>query len=430
MSNESPPLAKIGSPHEICPGLHPPDLDHPEPARPALSWLVQFRTAGFRLVRRLDKRLLGLALVALVAFPVWRAISSRAKTTEVVPAEPAAAPVPVALVTRQDLYTELHYYAEFRPYLEDELHAKVSGYVQNMYVDFGDHVKKGQILATLEVPELSAELDAAKAAQTKAEADYTDARLIYTRLTEVDKAHPNLVAQQDLDNAESKYLMTKAAIAAAQADVEKYQTLVGYTNIIAPFDGVITWRYADPGALIQAGTSSDTQSMPLVRISDNYLLRMDFPVSLDYVKDIHDGDRVEVRVDSLGGKTLTGRIRRFTDKVQEDTRKMITEIEVPNPDLTLVPGMYAMATLKVQKRPNALAIPIQAIPPGQTSSVYVVNKQNEIEERHVKLGIDTPTQYEVLSGLKAGDMVLLGSRSRVAPGQKVQPKLTDNLAAD
>ncbi len=428
MSNESPASINNGSPADAPTEAPATAPDRADPSPPDRS--REFKSHRAK-ARRLDKRLLGLVVVlAVVAIPVWRAVSSRANNPKPVAAQAAASPVPVARVTRQDIFTELHYYAEFRPYVEDELHAKVSGYVQTMFVDFGDRVKKDQLLATLEVPELSAQLDAAKAAEEKAQADYTDAHLIYTRLTEVDKAHPNLVAQQDIDTAQSKDLMTKAAIAAAKADVEKYETLVGYTNITAPFDGIITARYADPGALIQAGTSSDTQSMVLVRISDNYLLRMDIPVSLAYVKDIHDGDKVEVKVQSLGDKTFTGRITRSTHKVQEDTRKMITEIEVPNPDLTLVPGMYAMATLKVEKRPNARAIPIEAVPPGRTSTVYVVNKQNEIEERHVKLGIDTPNYYEVLSGLKVGDMVLLGSRSRVAVGQKVQPKLEETLTQD
>src|SRR5208283_4588607 len=150
-------------------------------------------------------------------------------------------------------------------------------------------------------------------------------------------------------------------ISAAKADVEKFQTLVKYTQITAPFDGVVTRRYADPGALIQAGTASDTQSMPLVRLSDNYHLRMDFYVDVDNVKDIHLGDPVEVRVDSLGGRTFAGRISRFTDRVEEDTRKMTTEIEVPNPKLDLVPGMYATVVLRVEQRPQALTIPHEAI---------------------------------------------------------------------
>src|SRR5581483_1501262 len=327
-------------------------------------------------------------------------------------------------------YNEVYFPAEFRPYLQVELHAKVSGYVDHINVDIGDQVKAGQLLATLEVPELQSELNRSIAAEKRAQADYKDAHLVYTRLQAVEKDHPNLVAQQELDAAEAKDSTTEAAIAAAKAEREKYQTLIAYTKITAPFDGVVTHRYADPGSLIQAGTTSDTQSMPLVRLSDNYHLRLDFPVSVAYVKDIHVGDQVDVRVQSLGGKTFTGVISRSAQKVDEDTRTMITEIEVANPNLELVPGMYAEALLKVQRRPRALAIPLEAVSQEQPPTVYVVNQAQEIEVRPVTLGIETPTKYEILDGLKEGDLVMIGARSAVKPGQKVETKLIGPLALE
>jgi RND family efflux transporter MFP subunit len=329
----------------------------------------------------------------------------------------------VAKVTREDLYKEVTIAAEFRPYVEVALHAKVSGYVRKMNVDFGDQVKAGQLMATLEVPELQAELDNAQATEQKAQADYTNAHLIYTRLQSVNKDHPNLVAQQDLDTAEANELTTAAAIAAAKANIEKYQTMVSYTQITAPFDGVVTHRYADPGTLIQAGTSSDTQALPLVRVSDNYRLRLDFPVTVDYVKDVQLGDSVEVRVDSLNGKTFTGTISRFTHEVDDNTRTMITEIEVPNPNLELMPGMYATVVLKVEKHLQALAVPTEAVAGEKTPTVYVVNQVNQIEEHSVKLGLETADKYEILSGLHEGDLVVIGNRSGFQAGQKVEPKL-------
>ena len=329
----------------------------------------------------------------------------------------------VAKVTREDLYKEVTIAAEFRPYVEVALHAKVSGYVRKMNVDFGDQVKAGQLMATLEVPELQAELDNAQATGQKAQADYTNAHLIYTRLQSVNKDHPNLVAQQDLDTAEANELTTAAAIAAAKANIEKYQTMVSYTQITAPFDGVVTHRYADPGTLIQAGTSSDTQALPLVRVSDNYRLRLDFPVTVDYVKDVQLGDSVEVRVDSLNGKTFTGTISRFTHEVDDNTRTMITEIEVPNPNLELMPGMYATVVLKVEKHLQALAVPTEAVAGEKTPTVYVVNQVNQIEEHSVKLGLETADKYEILSGLHEGDLVVIGNRSGFQAGQKVEPKL-------
>lgn len=377
--------------------------------------------------RRLGWRLAAVLLVAAVAVPIWRATTGHAKP-QLLPTPPALPVVAAARVERKDLYNEVTIPAEFRPYAEVELHAKVSGYVQQMYVDFGDHVKAGQLLAKLEVPEAKDELDRAQAALQRAQADYQDAHLIYTRLLGVNAQNPNLIAQQELDSAEAKDHTTEAAIAAAKAEVEKDQTLLDYTRITAPFDGVITRRYVDPGALIQAGTTSDTQSLPLVRVSDNYRLRLDFPVSLPYVKDTHVGDPVEIRVESLGGETFNGVITRTTDRVEEQTRTMTTEIEVPNPTLKLVPGMYATVVLKVERHPDALAIPTEAVPAAQKSSVYLIDAERHIEERPVTLGLETPTSYEVLAGLKEGDLVLIGSWSQVKLGQTVEPKLTKYLA--
>jgi RND family efflux transporter MFP subunit len=334
-----------------------------------------------------------------------------------------------ARVQREDLSKIVPIPAEFRPYVEVELHAKVSGYLDKMNVDFGDRVKAGQLLATIEVPELHDELNNALAVERRADADYTNAHLVYTRLADVNKEHANLVAQQDIDAAQAKDNMAAAAVGAAQADVGKYRTLVGYTQITAPFDGIITHRYVDPGALVQAGTSTEN-TQPLLEISDNYHLRLDFYVSEDNVKDISVGDTVSGRIVSMGGKPFSGKITRASLKVNLDTRTMATEIEVANPDLTLVPGMYVNLALPVEHREHALSIPIQAVPPGQMSSVYVINSQNEIEDRPVTLGLETPNRFEVVSGLKEGELVLIGSRSQFSVGEKVAPKVIDVPSPD
>jgi len=424
MSTESlEPQQPTGSPAQEQPAKPP----RPDTRRTA-GWLQQLTNRVAAPLRRLDWRIVGIALLAVALLPVWHEITVHAKPQLApIPAVHASA-VAVGRVTREDLYNEVTIPAEFRPYLKVELHAKVSGYVDQISVDIGDQVKAGQLLARLEVPELRDELARAKAAEQRAEADYKDAHLVYTRLLAVDKAHPNLVAQQELDAAEAKDGTAEAAIVGAKAEVQRDQTLLAYTHITAPFDGVITHRYADPGSLIQAGTASDTQSMPLVCLSDNYRLRLDFPVSVAYVKDIQLGDQVEVRVESLKGKPFMGTISRSTQKVDEDTRTMIMEIEVPNPKLELVPGMYATVVLKVERRPQALVIPTEAVSTDKKTSVYVVNREQKIEERTVTLGLETPGKYEVLAGLKEGELVVVGSRSQVKPGQKVEVKLIDSLA--
>jgi RND family efflux transporter MFP subunit len=380
----------------------------PKPVDPPLPSLWQRREAWIALI--------ALMAILILGFLLLNRGQERETVSTTLPV------VAVATVDREDLYNEVTIPAEFRPYVETELNAKVSGYLEKINVDFGDKVKAGQLLGVLEVPELKAELDASQAAQQRAEADYTNAHLIYTRLVGVNNEHPNLVAQQEIDTAQAKDSVTLAAVASAKADVEKYQTLFGYTQIVAPFDGVVTWRSADPGALIQAGTASDTQAKPLVRLSDNYLLRLDFPVSVMYVKEVHVGAPVTVRVESLGGKTFTGHITRFTGKVNQDTRTMITEIEVKNPDLEMLPGMYATVVLKVEHRSQALAIPTEAVASAKSSMVDVVNQDNQIEEREVTLGLETPNRYEVTSGLKEGEKVMIGNHSRVHPGEKVDPK--------
>ena len=339
------------------------------------------------------------------------------------PAETAAPTVAVVKVARANLAQEVTIPAEFRPYEEVELHAKVSGYVKEMKVDFGDRVKAGQLLATLEIPELEADLTNALAAEQRADADYQDTHLAWTRLEAVNGAHPNLVAQQDLDVAQARDLAAAAAVAGARADVQKYRATVDYSRITAPFDGVITMRSADPGALIQAGTAANPEAKSLLHISDNYLLRLDFPVSVAYVQDVHAGDPVAVRVESLGGRTFTGTITRFTDQVDESTRTMMTEIEVPNNDLELVPGMYCTVMLQVNRRPAALAVPTAAVVSDKNPQVYVVNQNDQLEVRTVKLGVETPDQYEILDGLREGELVVIGNHAEVHAGQTVQPRL-------
>jgi RND family efflux transporter MFP subunit len=384
-----------------------------EPPRPHTTPPVAQRSGG--------KGKLVLWLILIIgAVAVW--IFLRGHGTGAGPEAQVLPTVAVARVARQDVYDEVPIPAEFRPYVESELHAMVTGYVEQMNVDFGDKVKQGQILATLQVPELFDQLHAAQASEQQAEADYANAHLIFTRLEDVVRQNPKLVAQQDIDTAQSKDASTAAAVAAAKAEVEKYQTLANYTQIIAPFTGVITQRSADPGALVQAGTSSD-RSMPLVRVSDNYHLRLDFPVSVDYVKDIHLGDPVTVRVDSLGGKTYTGKISRFTDQVNDETRTMMTEMELDNPNLEIVPGMYAVVLFKFDQHANALTVPTEAISNPKQPMVNIIDANDEIESRPVTLGVEMPNVYEITGGLKEGDLVMVGNNAQAHPGQKVEPKV-------
>ena len=346
------------------------------------------------------------------------------------PAEnPGPVTVGAAKVIRQDMYNEVPIPAEFRPYVQSQLHAIVTGYVSKMLVDFGDKVKQGQVLATLNVPELQDQLNNARANQQQAEADYHNEHLLYTRLQQVNQEHPKLVAQQDLDTARSKDANAAAAVAAARAKVGELETRVTYTSITAPFDGVVTQRSVDPGALVQSGTGSD-RAPELLQVSDNYHLRLDFPVSVDFVQDVHVGVPVNVKVDSLHGKLFTGKISRFQNEVNDQTRTMNTEIEIDNPDLEIVPGMYAVVLFRYAKRPNALAIPIEAISDPKNPTVYLIGPDHKIVSRPVKLGVEMPDRFQVLDGLQEGDLVMIGNRSQVRPGQMVDVKIVGQPKLD
>ena len=208
----------------------------------------------------------------------------------------------------------------------------------------------------------------------------------------------------------------------------KLETLLAYSRITAPFAGVITKRYADPGAMIQAGTASQSQAMPVVQLSKADVLRLILPVPESIVPRVHLGVPVAVRVPALN-RTFEGKVARFTSTIQLSTRTMDTEVDVPNPLLELMPGMYAYATLTLDRRPDALAIPIQAISDrGKTSTVLVVNAQKQIEARRVTLGIETPSMIEVVSGLNQNDLVIIGNHGELKPGQLVEPKLIDLLS--
>jgi RND family efflux transporter MFP subunit len=368
--------------------------------------------------------------------------------------------VAVAKVSTEDLSHGLVLTAEFKPYQEVDVMAKVAGFVKQINVDVGDRVKQGQLLATLEIPEMADDLRRADAAVVRARAEVTRAQdeqrraesvhsiahLSFQRISTVAEKRPGLVAQQEIDEAQSRDLVTeaqvaatKSALAAAQeqvnvnsADTQKVKTLMDYTRVTAPFTGVITRRYADTGSMIQAGTASQTQAMPVVKLSENSLLRLILPVPESAVPTVHIGQQVEVKVPTLN-RSFPGRVARFVEKVSVATRTMDTEVEVPNPSLVLIPGMYAEVNLTLDRRNKVLAVPVMAVDmdnsgseavAAQTGHVLIVTPNNRVEPRKVTLGIESSNNVEIRSGLNEGDRVVLTGRSTLQPGQEVRPKVT------
>lgn len=363
-----------------------------------------------------------LVVGTVLAFILLTSVLAKGRSSHAASSAPRVPNAAVALARKTPLRSTLTLSGEFRPFQEVDLHAKVAGYIRNISVDVGDHVHTGQVLAVLEIPELVAQLQEASASLDHARSTYQAAHSAYSRLKQVSEARPGLIAAQELEDALARDKEAEAHVAQTEAAHRQMSALSDYSRITAPFSGVITKRYADTGALIQAGTSSNTQAMPVVRLAEFDRLRLVLPVPESAVPRIHVGTVVEVVVPALG-RTFEGRVARVSDSLERQTRTMETEIDVTNADDSLVGGMYAETVLDLLRKDSALTIPSQAVSRnGAEATVLVVGRENRIEQRHVTIGMEGTRRLEILTGLEAGDRVVIGSRGELRVGEVVEPK--------
>lgn len=404
-----------------------------------------------RMLERAFRCLSGIAIAGMVGSIVfWLSSCSGNGDKKVEASDAPAVTVGVTKVVKKSLGHELTVSSELVPFQEIDVYAKESGYVKKLMVDYGTHVKTGEVMAVLEIPELEAQLEEDQAEIKNAsnqvvraqhelgryQAQYKAVHLEYTRLNGVFQSQPGLVAQQEVDDAQGKDLAaaaqvdaTQAALDAAQsqltaskAKLAHDQSLFDYSRITAPFSGVVTDRYANLGTLVQAGTNSSTQALPIVRLSEDDLFRLVIPVPESYVRFIRIGDPVDVRVPSLN-HTYPGKVARFSVDVRQDTRTMHTEVDIRNPERVLVAGLYAEAQLTLEQREDIPSVPLQAINhEGDRTTVLVVNASGVLENRRVTLGLQTADDAEVVAGLEPGEQVVVSDRSGLKAGEKVVAK--------
>ena len=376
-------------------------------------------------------------------------------------ADAKAAAIPsarVAAAQRGDITQVLTLAGQFQAYQVVDVHPKVSGYMRKINVDIGDIVHEGQTLAILEVPELKAQLQQTvfELAQSKeeiiraqheinrAEATHSALHAEYQRLLEAAKGHPGLIAQQEIDDSQAKDLSSEAQVDAAksamaaaqqhmgsaQSDNQRVQALHNYTNVVAPISGVVVWRYADTGALIQGGTNSNSQDLPIVRLSQSTLLRLRVPVPEDDVKYVHIGDQLQVRVDAIG-RALVGKVVRFTREVNFETRTMETEVDVENKDLSIAPGMYANTMLQLASENNVVTIPVEALTlQGDQRAVYVLDSSNRVHMSPVQVGLEGSKLAAIDSGLQVGDRVIIGGQEKYQENEEISPILAQIPASE
>lgn len=387
-----------------------------------------------------------LSCVVILFLPAFFAAMAGCSSNKSAADDLGNAPVaPIVKVTRRDISDRLEIASEFLPFQEIDVYAKVSGYIKTLYVDWGTHVRAGQLMAVLEIPELEQQVDHDQASMQEAQEDlkraqssYAVAHVTYQRLVGVQKAQPELISQEDIDVAQGKDLESNAAVSAAEqaqlaakSALEKDKTLYAYSHMTAPFAGVVTQMYAYTGALLPAGTTSNIGNSALCHLSQNDLLRLVIPVPERAVPDVHIGQTVAVNVSGLK-KTFSGKIVRVSDQIDLSTRTMHTEVQVPNPNYELVPGMYASVELPLHTAADALSLPVQAVrrtTEGKGTVLYV-GPDNRVQPREVKMGLEGANWVEIVSGLQEGDSVIFGEQSSFMPGQLVKPTPVQDMETE
>jgi RND family efflux transporter MFP subunit len=342
--------------------------------------------------------------------------------------------------------------ATLEAFEETDLFAKVSGYLSDVRVDIGDHVKAGQVLAIIDVPEMKQELAEAKAQFESKKSSLESARhqldhnkadvALQNALAKdreqlgegrqfisdrtLDQVHANAdIAKADLGVAEANRDLAANQVDVAAATVEKIKTLLAYTQIVAPFDGVVARRQVNRGDLVQAATATRTTpsagSLFTVQRIDTIRVFCDVPES--DVPHLHVGDPAIVKPSGFDGKPFIGKVTRFSLRLDPETRNMRTEVDLPNPDERLYPGTYAEVSLEMNRRPDALTVPIAAVgSDGDGNFVYTI-ADNRITRLAVKTGLIDNGRMEVIEGLSEETPVVASTKGVPPPTTVVEPQM-------
>lgn len=318
----------------------------------------------------------------------------------------AALPVQTLPVQRRDLARTLTLPGNVSPWIQATLYAKMPGYLKWVGADKGDVVRKGQLLAVLDAPEVEQQFQ-------QADADYQIKRVTFERLRNVWRGNPDVIAKQDVDLAE-------AAAKAAKHLRDSRRSMLEYTKVFAPFDGTITARFADPGAFIPAATGSATQSIPFFTVMDLDTVRIYVSVPQETALWANQGVPAVLTARELPGQEFRGAITRTTTVLDPSTRTLLVEIDLPNPNHRMRPGMFVTATLILEEHPRALALPPAALISDKTGKSVFVVEGGMAKRVTVKTGLDDGAWVEVIEGLQEHMEVVVVGKSGLTDGQAVQ----------
>ncbi|MDB6054578.1 MAG: putative Membrane-fusion protein of multidrug efflux transporter [Verrucomicrobiales bacterium] len=307
---------------------------------------------------------------------------------------------------RGDIYRYISLPGSIKPNQQATLYAKVPGYLKSLSVDKGDRVTAGQTLGEIEVPELAAEA-------VKYRAEIKVAQMDFNRLDEARKRSPDLVTPHSVEEAMGR-------LDIARANLERTQTLLNYSKLTAPFAGVVTMRFVDPGAFIPAPVSGNSaQTAAIVTLMDFNTVRAQVGVPEMEASFVREGQPVQVTTESLPGKTFEGKVSRQSYALDEATRSILIEADLANPDFTLRPGMYATIKIGVEKHVNTLLLPIAALVSEKSGASVFLLVESKAKKTSVKPGFKNTAQVEILGGIKPDDTVLLPGKQPLIDGQSV-----------
>jgi RND family efflux transporter MFP subunit len=362
---------------------------------------------------------LGIALIAvatLLVSGIWSRVRAR-KTLNAETAQVALTAVSVVSPKQTAPAEEIILPGNVQPFITSPIYARTSGYLRKWYVDIGAHVKKGQLLAVIETPEVDQQLQQSLSNLNTAKANLALAETTKNRYEGMIRS--NAVSQQDVDNAVGTYNANKAIVEANQANVKQLEALQSFEKIYAPFDGVVTARNTDIGDLINSGSTGGVKT-DLFHIAQPGTLRVYVNVPEEYSQGVKVGMTADLSLAEFPGRKFQGKLVRTAEAINMTTRTLLIEIDVNNPVGELLSGSYAEVHLKVPTQASTFLLPVNALIFRSEGLRVGIVKNGKVVLSAVTPGHDSGDQIEIVSGVKAEDQVIINPPDSITSGQQVQ----------
>jgi RND family efflux transporter MFP subunit len=380
---------------------------------------AQGSTGAKREPRRAGRLIFFLLIAAacLAAFAVYGVLSRSASTAKLQQqANQAASEQTVSVAKPERLATavSVELPGQTQAYIQAPVFAQTSGYLKKWYFDIGAQVKAGDVLADIDTPQVDQQLNQAKATLKEAQAALDLSQVTYRR--DQDLLQRRVIAQQDFDTAASDLGVKQATVNADEAAVLSLQALEDFKTVKAPFDGIVTARNTDIGALVNSGSGN-----PLFVVAQVRPLRIYINVPENMAQDVAVGASAELRFNEYPGREFTGKVVRTAGAIDPNSRTLLTEVDVPNESSELFPGAYTQVRLVTGANNRSVLIPANTLLfRSEGATVGVVNQDNVIELKKIKIGRDLGTQLEVVQGVSLDDRVVVNPSDSLAAGQKVK----------